>query len=94
MLKSGQVDELYLSASRAEISRGAPRSEAAASGPEQGENLPGDLAEELVAQARQSAAGIRFIEDPTLLAEVGGVGASLRYRLDRTPSAPGGEEVA
>lgn len=38
-------------------------------------------ANEFVTRAQQSAARIRFIEDPELLAEVGGVGALLRFRI-------------
>jgi peptide subunit release factor 1 (eRF1) len=38
-------------------------------------------ANELVTRAQQSAARIRFIEDPVLLAEVGGVGAFLRFKI-------------
>jgi len=37
--------------------------------------------DELVAKARQTSARIRFIEDPSLLAAVGGVAASLRFRI-------------
>jgi len=36
-------------------------------------------ANELVTLAKQTAAAVRFIENPALLADVGGVGASLRY---------------
>ena len=32
-------------------------------------------------RAQQSAARIRFIEDPELLAGVGGVGALLRFKI-------------
>jgi peptide chain release factor subunit 1 len=39
------------------------------------------LAGELVAHAQQSGARIRFIEDASLLANVGGVGALLRFRI-------------
>jgi len=39
------------------------------------------VADQLVTLARQTAAKIRFIEDPALLAEVGGVGAILRFRI-------------
>jgi peptide subunit release factor 1 (eRF1) len=39
------------------------------------------VADQLVTLARQTAARIRFIEDPALLAEVGGVGALLRFRI-------------
>jgi len=38
-------------------------------------------ADELVARAQQNAARIRFIEDDTLLADVGGVGALLRFKI-------------
>ena len=38
------------------------------------------MSETILAQARQTGARFRLIEDSTLLAEVGGVGASLRYR--------------
>jgi peptide subunit release factor 1 (eRF1) len=45
---------------------------------------------DLVTRAQQTAARVTFIEDPTLLAEVGGVGAFLRYRVtpQTTDSAP------
>jgi peptide subunit release factor 1 (eRF1) len=39
------------------------------------------LAEALVFQARRAAARITFIEDPALLAGVGGVGGMLRFRI-------------
>ena len=39
------------------------------------------LSDELVARAQQTAARIRFIEDASLLADVGGVGALLRFRI-------------
>jgi peptide subunit release factor 1 (eRF1) len=47
---------------------------------------PGDegllkLSDELITRAQQTAARIRFIEDASLLADVGGVGALLRFRL-------------
>lgn len=38
-------------------------------------------ADELVARAQQNAARIRFIEDESLLADVGGVGALLRFKI-------------
>ena len=39
------------------------------------------VANHLVTLARQTSAAVRFIEDPLLLAEAGGVGALLRFRL-------------
>ena len=52
--------------------------------PAQGASRPrgrNALANELVTLAQQTSARIRFIEDPALLAEVGGVGALLRFRI-------------
>jgi peptide subunit release factor 1 (eRF1) len=39
------------------------------------------LADELITKAQQTSARIRFIEDQDLLADVGGVGALLRFRI-------------
>jgi len=39
------------------------------------------LSDELVTRAQQTSARIRFIEDASLLADVGGVGALLRFRI-------------
>jgi peptide chain release factor subunit 1 len=39
------------------------------------------VADDLVTRAHQTSARVTFIEDPSLLAEVGGVGALLRYRI-------------
>ncbi len=39
------------------------------------------LADELVTKAQQQSARIRFIENPDLLADVGGVGAILRFKI-------------
>jgi len=72
-LEHGQVDELLLSASAREIhidngsfDGGAPHL------------LAADL---LVTRARNTGAHVTFIEDPALLADIGGVGALLRYQL-------------
>jgi peptide subunit release factor 1 (eRF1) len=67
-LKNGQVDELLLSASMKEI-RG-----------DSGQDADVFTSDELVTRATQTGAEVRFIEDPSLLAEVGGVGAMLRFR--------------
>jgi peptide chain release factor subunit 1 len=87
-LAAGQVDELFLSASLEEIHdddeevgeplvQGAPVREGDA-----GEGTSTVMmADELVTRARQSGARIIFIEAATQLADVGGVGAMLRYRL-------------
>ena len=88
-LSIGQVDELYLSARLEEIYSGAEEI-----GKPLVSQLPDDLmvgndadtthqvkvADELVTRARQTGAGVTFIEDAALLAEIGGIGATLRYR--------------
>ena len=66
-LVAGQVDELYLTvaADAGADAEGQPRSET----------------EELIALAARTAATTRFIEDPALLSDVGGVAAALRFRM-------------
>jgi peptide subunit release factor 1 (eRF1) len=39
------------------------------------------LSDELITKARQTGARITFIEDPSLLADHGGVAALLRFRI-------------
>jgi peptide subunit release factor 1 (eRF1) len=73
----GQVDELLITARPETI---------AATKHAAGEQLPERSAEEraadeLIAQARNTSAKVRFIEDASLLAPVGGVGAFLRFKL-------------
>lgn len=77
-LNNGQVDELILSAARKEIRSEQQDTEESPVG--EGEQPP-ILADSLVTAAHQTSAKVTFIEDPTLLKEVGGVGALLRYRL-------------
>jgi peptide chain release factor subunit 1 len=48
---------------------------------EDGTPLVVKVADELITQAQQTGAKIKFIEDPSLLAEVGGIAATLRYRM-------------
>ena len=69
-LGRGQVHELLLSADPQAI-RGA------------GRKSPVELADALVRSARQTDAAVTLIEDPELLAPAGGVGATLRYRLEK-----------
>jgi peptide subunit release factor 1 (eRF1) len=65
-LIAGQVDELYLTV--------------AADASADPDGKPTE-AEELIALAARTAATTRFIEDPALLADVGGVAAALRFRM-------------
>ena len=48
---------------------------------ETGRKLVIRVADELVMRAQQTAAKVRFIEDASLLEEVGGIAASLRFRI-------------
>jgi peptide subunit release factor 1 (eRF1) len=80
-LERGQVDTLLISATPDAVRNNAP-----AEGPADpsvavpgGEDAP--IAERLVRMAQQTSAAVRFIEDPALLADVGGVGATLRFRI-------------
>ena len=82
-LSNGQADTVFLSSSFEQMHSGE-------------EDLPSALVPELagmpagtsvkvtdavVTRAYRTGSEVRFIEDPKLLANVGGVGASLRYRL-------------
>lgn len=85
-LVRGQVGELLVStdleARYAEpVPRESPRipPELAAQLPEEAATV--DLADELVTRARSTGATVSFIENPSLLAEVDGVAAILRFTL-------------
>jgi peptide subunit release factor 1 (eRF1) len=88
-LYQGQADELLLSASAREIRCEGEEFDGAAakvhgvpaqlfSGGAEPHLVAADL---IVAHARQTGARVTFVEDAALLADVGGVGALLRYRL-------------
>ena len=77
-LELGQVEELVITADPTILEP------AAASPPHlpDAERTPEEtLADELIVKARSTAAHVRFIEDPALLAAYGGVAASLRFKL-------------
>lgn len=83
----GQVDELIITGSP-ETLKSVQHLPDAAPGRVQVDTSGGSideqrlkLSDELVTRAQQTAARIRFIEDASLLAEVGGVGALLRFRI-------------
>ena len=96
-LVKGQVDELLITANLATLEPVSahtavaladdstllePAVETAAGGEAaQADPQVVRLADELVTRAKQTAARVTFIEDPTLLADHGGVGALLRFRL-------------
>ena len=67
-LANGQVHELLVTANPETLQAADGRRGAA-------------VADELVARARQTDARVTFVEDPALLADVGGVAAVLRYRI-------------
>jgi peptide chain release factor subunit 1 len=73
-LQIGQVDELILTASASEIGDDSDQGE-------EEEPIGPFTTDELVTHARRTGARVRFIEDPALLAGIGGVGAMLRYRI-------------
>jgi len=83
----GQVDELVIAASPQALGAKAGKAkggaaDAGAGAAAQRERTPQErAADELIVQARNTSAKVRFIEDPTLLAPVGGVGAFLRFKL-------------
>jgi peptide subunit release factor 1 (eRF1) len=73
----GQVDELLITGSPEAIDApSVPDSESAAE-----RSAEERAADTLIVQARQTSAKIRFIQDPALLAGVGGAGAFLRFKL-------------
>jgi peptide subunit release factor 1 (eRF1) len=86
----GQVDELIVTGSPDaqkpvqklpdDAATGPVQAETSAAGPTPAEDQL-KLAGELIARAQQTSARVRFIEDPALLAEIGGVGALLRFRI-------------
>lgn len=85
----GQVDELIIAAAPDALKTvqklpddaapGAVVAETSAQGALDEQRLK--LSDELVKRAHQTGARIRFIEDASLLADVGGVGALLRFRI-------------
>lgn len=75
-LELGQVDELLVPAAPDQIRGIAPQGAAAPEG-----TSAERVVDELIALARQTSAGVRFIEDGSLLAPLGGVGAFLRFRV-------------
>jgi peptide subunit release factor 1 (eRF1) len=86
----GQVDELIITGSPDTLKSVQELPEDAAPGDVQViTSNPGvaadegqlKLSDELITRAQQTAAHIRFIEDASLLADVGGVGALLRFRI-------------
>lgn len=93
-LSNGQVEELLIAAStsslkydEAEVKKvwDAYQSDVEAPATVDARNI----ADELVRRAKQlSSARVTFIEDPTLLEPVGGVGALLRYRISVESAAP------
>ena len=85
----GQVDELIITGSPDVLKPVQKLPEDAAPGdvqavtsnPVEADERQLKLSDELVTRAQQTAARIRFIEDASLLADVGGVGALLRFRI-------------
>jgi peptide subunit release factor 1 (eRF1) len=70
-LDLGQVERLVITAEPATMR--VPRSTT--------NGAKEQAADELVVKARRTGAAVRFVEDTSLLATAGGVGAFLRFRL-------------
>lgn len=89
-LEKGQVEELLITATPELLRKAQTLTSNVAPGPVDVDTsapnaeLDSDrhrLADHFVVHAHMSAARIRFIEEPQLLAEVGGVGALLRFKI-------------
>ena len=89
-LEMGQVEELVITATPELLRRATALAAPVAPGPvDVDTSAPAagidterhKLADARVTKAQQTSARIRFIEDPHLLGDVGGVGAILRFRI-------------
>lgn len=87
-LSNGQADDLLISAAPGELQYDEEKVRAVLAAYSAGDGEPAVdpseprlVADELVKRAQASAASVTFIEDASLLADVGGVGATLRYRF-------------
>jgi peptide chain release factor subunit 1 len=89
-LEMGQVEELLITASPSNLRRPtevtgdmdkAPVDVDTSAAGSPAEADQHKLADHFVVHAHNSAARVRFIEDPALLADVGGVGALLRFKI-------------
>jgi peptide chain release factor subunit 1 len=80
-LELGQVDELVIAAVPEAIDAAAVNDGDDSARQVAEPTAEERTADELIAGARQTAASIRFIEDKSLLAPFGGVGAFLRFKL-------------
>ena len=82
--RAGGLAMIGLAGTRAALENGQVHELLLVAAPDKLEGPDGAaIADELVAKARRTDARVIFIEDPALLAEAGGVGAILRYRLQR-----------
>ncbi|MBP7778849.1 MAG: host attachment protein [Acidobacteria bacterium] len=88
-LTRGQVDVLLISASPDAVHDDTDTDAQRPGDPDAnpGETVP--IVERLVGLARTTGARVTFIEDPALLADMGGVGAMLRYRIQPVAPATG-----
>jgi peptide chain release factor subunit 1 len=87
-LEMAQVEELLVTATPDAFKRAQPMAGAAPGGIDVDTNATGThdagrwkFADDLITRAQQTSARIRFIEDTSLLAQVGGVGALLRFKI-------------
>jgi peptide chain release factor subunit 1 len=82
--RAGGLGMIGLAGTRAALDNGQVHELMLVASPDKLEGADGTaVADELVAKARQTDARVRLIQDAELLAEAGGVGALLRFRLHR-----------
>jgi Bacterial archaeo-eukaryotic release factor family 10 len=82
-LANGQVDTVFVSTALDQMHPGEEQLPEAIAPALKGlsQGTPVRITDAIVTRAHQTGARVDFIEDPALLADVGGVGASLRYRV-------------
>jgi peptide chain release factor subunit 1 len=82
--RAGGLGMVGVTGTRAALERGQVHELLIVAQPDRLEGVDGPaIADDLVAKARQTSARVVVIDDAALLAEAGGVGALLRYRLNR-----------
>jgi peptide chain release factor subunit 1 len=86
-LSNGQVDELLITATPAEITYSEKKVDRVIDAYDAGASADLDtsetrvVADELIRRAQSTSARVTFIEDASLLSDVGGAGALLRYQI-------------
>ncbi len=80
-LEIGQVDELVITGAPNTIEITGSHSPSGATRTSTGPTVEERTADELIVKARQTVAKVRIVQDASLLASIGGVGAFLRFKI-------------